>query len=105
MGAEITTAHASMNHVAFDVPPEKFDEYVEKLKAKGITPAGPINHDDSARGYSRELYPGVFVRSVYFMDPDGILLEFACWLRVFNHADVKHPAARAEDKEKYLVPA
>ncbi|HEX4740449.1 MAG TPA: VOC family protein, partial [Caulobacteraceae bacterium] len=30
------TAHGSMNHVAFDVPPEKFDEYVERLKAKGI---------------------------------------------------------------------
>ena len=28
-----------------------------------------------------EMHPGVFVRSVYFQDPDGILLEFAAWTR------------------------
>src|SRR5580692_726901 len=32
----LLTAHASMNHIAFDVPAEKFDEYCDKLKAKGI---------------------------------------------------------------------
>ena len=31
---------------------------------------------------------GVFVRSFYFQDPDGILLEFACWTRTFTDADV-----------------
>ena len=25
-----------MNHIAFDVPPEKFDEYCTRLKAKGV---------------------------------------------------------------------
>ena len=29
---DLTTAHASMNHVAFSVPPERFDEYVERLE-------------------------------------------------------------------------
>jgi catechol 2,3-dioxygenase-like lactoylglutathione lyase family enzyme len=103
-GGEITTAHGSMNHVAFDVSPEKFEEYFEKLKAKGLKPTGPLNHDDSARGYSREMYPGVFVRSTYFMDPDGILLEFACWMRAFTPADVSHTPATAADAVKYLQP-
>jgi hypothetical protein len=25
------------------------------------------------------MHPGVFMRSLYFFDPDGILLEFSCW--------------------------
>lgn len=103
-GGEIVTAHASMNHVAFDVPAEKIDEYYEKLKSKGLKPTGPLNHDDSPRGYSREMYPGVFVRSIYFMDPDGILLEFASWTRVFTEADVSHKPATAADATKYLQP-
>jgi hypothetical protein len=37
------------------------------------------------------------VRSVYFQDPDGILLEFACWIRGFNNADVSHAPARDVD--------
>jgi len=102
---ELATAHGSMNHVAFDVPEELFDEYYEKLKAKGLNPTPIINHDDSAYQVSRELHPGVFVRSVYFMDPDGILLEFACWTRVFTEADIKHVPAKAIDKDRYLEPA
>jgi hypothetical protein len=37
----------------------------------------------------------VYVRSVYFQDPDGILLEFACWMRGFISTDVSHAPARA----------
>jgi hypothetical protein len=43
------------------------------------------------------MHPGVYIRSVYFMDPDGILLEFACWLREFRPDDVAHEPARAQD--------
>ena len=32
------------------------------------------------------MHPGVFVRSVYFQDPDGILLEFAAWTRSLTPA-------------------
>ena len=101
---DLATAHASMNHVAFDVPEEKFDEYYEKLKAKGLNPTPIFNHDDSKYQVSKELHPGVFVRSVYFMDPDGILLEFACWTRVLNEDDVKHAPTTAADKERFLEP-
>ncbi|MGI8925776.1 MAG: VOC family protein [Tepidiformaceae bacterium] len=101
---DLTTAHASMNHVAFDIPPEKMDEYVEKLRAKGLKPTQVFNHDDSKYGVTREMHPGVFVRSVYFMDPDGILLEFACWTRVLNEADVSHTPATAADAARYREP-
>jgi hypothetical protein len=90
-----------MNHVAFNVPVEKFEEYHQKLKDKGLDPTPIFNHDDSPQQISREMYPGVFVRSVYFMDPNGILLEFACWTREFTDADVKHAPARAIDRDRY----
>ncbi len=99
---ELTSAHGSMNHVAFDVPPEKFDEYYEKIKAKGIQVTPILNHDDSPRQISREVHEGTFIRSFYFQDPDGILLEFATWLRSMGPDDVKHKPARAVDRDRYL---
>jgi catechol 2,3-dioxygenase-like lactoylglutathione lyase family enzyme len=98
---ELVTAIGSMNHVAFDVPEEKFEEYYEKLKARGLEPTPILNHDDSPRGIAQEMGPGVFVRSVYFMDPNGILLEFATWTREFTDADVRHKGARASDASRY----
>jgi catechol 2,3-dioxygenase-like lactoylglutathione lyase family enzyme len=100
---ELVSAHASMNHVAFDIPEERFDEYVEKLHAKGIKTSAVLNHDNSPSQVAREMHPGVFVRSIYFMDPDGILLEFASWTKVFTPADVAHRPATAADAEKRLA--
>ncbi len=92
---ELITAIGSMNHVAFDVAPERFDEYVEKLRAKGIHTSQVSNHDDSEWTVSRDVHDGVFIRSVYFFDPDGTLLELACWTRTLTDADVAHEPARA----------
>ncbi|MEU3714030.1 VOC family protein [Streptomyces catenulae] len=78
---EIVSAVGSMNHVAFHVPPEHFDAYHSRLAAKGVRVSAVLNHDDSPTGVAPALHDGVFVRSFYFQDPDGILLEFACWLR------------------------
>jgi catechol 2,3-dioxygenase-like lactoylglutathione lyase family enzyme len=91
----ITSAIGSMNHLAFDVAPEKFDEYVAKLKEKGVECSPVLNHDDSPSGVSKEVTDDVFVRSVYFFDPDGVLLEFAAWTRQLTDADVRHAPARA----------
>jgi catechol 2,3-dioxygenase-like lactoylglutathione lyase family enzyme len=92
---DLTSAVGSMNHVAFDVAPEKISEYRDRLMAAGIPCTEVANHDDSEWGISDALHPGVFVRSVYFQDPDGILLEFACWMRDFEPGDVAHAPARA----------
>jgi catechol 2,3-dioxygenase-like lactoylglutathione lyase family enzyme len=91
----ITSAIGSMNHVAFDVPIDAIEGYVERLRAKGIECSDVVNHDDSEYGVSREMHDGVFVRSIYFADPDGIMLEFAAWTRALTPADVRHEPATA----------
>ena len=89
------SAMGSMNHVAFSVAPDKIEDYRERLRAAGVACSVVVNHDDGPEGVSPELNDGVFVRSIYFQDPDGILLEFACWTRELTPADVAHEPARA----------
>ena len=91
---DFVTAHGSMNHVAFDVPSERIDEYVERLRSAGVDCTDVANHDDSEFGIAAEPHDGVFVRSIYFMDPDGILLEFAAWQRALTDDDVRHEPVR-----------
>jgi len=92
---DLTSAVGSMNHVAFAVPEEKLEEYRDRLLALGIDCSEVANHDDSEWGVSREMHPGVFVRSIYFQDPDGTLLELAATTRAFTPEDVAHEPARA----------
>jgi catechol 2,3-dioxygenase-like lactoylglutathione lyase family enzyme len=93
------TAHGSMNHIAFDVPAEKFDDYVARLQSKGIAVSPILNHDNSPSQVSRTVTPDVFVRSVYFFDPDGVCLEFASWTKVFDKSDVAHDPVTADGKK------
>ena len=101
---ELLSAVGSMNHVAFHVPQERFEEYRRTLKAKGVEVSPILNHDDSTSGVAREMHDGVFVRSFYFQDPDGILLEFACWTKAFTDADVTHTPRTAADRTAPKVP-
>ena len=84
---DITTAHASLNHIAFDVPLERFEEYRQRLIDEGIEVSMILDHDDSKYSVARTFHPGVFVRSFYFFDPDGVLLEFAAWTRAMGRPD------------------
>lgn len=102
-GGRIVSAHGSMNHVAFDVPVDRFDEYVQKLQDRGIEVSPVLNHDDSPSTIAREMHDGVFVRSVYFRDPDGVLLEFACWTKAFGPEDTAHAPANAQGQRVQLV--
>jgi catechol 2,3-dioxygenase-like lactoylglutathione lyase family enzyme len=94
----LTSAIGSMNHVAFAVPPEQIEAYRDRLLAAGIDCTEVANHDDSEWGITDKLHPGVFVRSVYFQDPDGILLEFACWTKALTGDDVVHAPKRVADR-------
>jgi catechol 2,3-dioxygenase-like lactoylglutathione lyase family enzyme len=98
----IVTAIGTMNHVAFDVPAEKIEDYRARLIAAGIEVTDVINHEDSERQVSHEVNETTFVRSIYFKDPDDIVLEFAGWLREFHAADVSHAPARADDQPRNL---
>ena len=103
-GGDIRSAHGSMNHIAFNVPAERFDEYVDKLKAKGIQTGPVLNHDNSPNQVSAEITDDVFVRSIYFWDPDGVMLEFASWTHAgFTEKDVAHEAVDAEGRKSRPV--
>ncbi len=58
-------AIGAMQHCAFTVTAARFGEVEARLKARGIDYIGPI----------RQL-PGLL--GIYFYDPNGIRLEFAC---------------------------
>lgn len=97
---EWISAISSMNHLAFDVPAEKFADYRKRLKEAGVRVGPIVNHDDSESQVATEMHPGVYVRSFYFQDPDGVLLEFACWLREFTPEDVAHTPRTAAERRR-----
>jgi len=101
---DLVTAIGSMNHVAFDVPADRIEEYRRRLIDKGIECSPIINHDRSPFGISKEMTDDVFIRSIYFFDPDGILLEFACWTGELTDADVSHAPARARATTEATAP-
>lgn len=82
----IATAVGSINHLALNIPVDKFDEYREKLIAKGVH-VSDIKYwtiDEQCRPVfvrDPESSPYVFMKSLYFRDPNGIQLEFAAWTR------------------------
>ena len=86
----ISAVPGTMNHVAFDVAPDKIDAYRELLVAKGVEVTEVVNHDDSESGASEAINESTFVRSLYFKDPDGTQLEFAAWARSLTDQDVEY---------------
>lgn len=95
------TAIGTLNHLAFDIAPEHFDSYREKLIAKGIPISETWNHADSINGAPKPNYDpatdngDVFIRSLYFKDPNGVILEFAAWTRPLRPEDIAHEAKTA----------
>ncbi len=94
------SAHGSMNHIAFNIPAERFDEYYQRLVDKGVDVTKVLNHDNSETQSSDEMNDGVYVRSVYFFDPDGVCLEFAAWTKVFTDEDVAHDPMQADGHKR-----
>lgn len=87
---DVTSAVGSCNHIAFDVAPERMEVLRERLKAAGVACSKIVDHDDSEWTVAETPHDGVYVRSMYFQDPDGILLEFAAWTRPLGPGDVNH---------------
>ena len=88
------TAHASMNHLAINIPIEDFDVTVARLRAKGVE-CSVINHSDGPDHAPAEPTDQTWIRSVYFTDPNGIMMELAATTKVFGPEDVRHTPARA----------
>jgi catechol 2,3-dioxygenase-like lactoylglutathione lyase family enzyme len=96
-GASTATAHASMNHLAVNVPLEKFDDYAERLQAKGLK-IYVLNHNDPPDPHaSIEPMTSTWIRSMCFADPNGIWMELAAYTRPFSEADVSHEPAQQLD--------
>jgi len=91
------TAHASMNHLAISIPLEKFDEYAERLKARGVS-LRIINHEDSEQHASPVVTDKTWIRSMYFTDPNGIHMELAALTRAWRADDIRHDPVDAEGK-------
>jgi catechol 2,3-dioxygenase-like lactoylglutathione lyase family enzyme len=91
----IVTAHGSLNHLAFNVRLDKLQEYREKLIAKGVQVTPVLHHADVPSGYVSEPDETTFISSIYFYDPDGILLEFAANVRELGDPDrdIQHQPA------------
>jgi len=88
------TAHASMNHLAISVPLEKFDEYAERLRSKGVA-LRVLNHEDGEKHSNEQLTENAWIRSMYFRDPNGIHMELAALVRPFRPSDVAHDPVNA----------
>ena len=84
----------------FALVPKKVGESAlyQRLKAKGVRVGPVLNHDESETQVSAAVHPGVYVRSFYFQDPDGITLEFACWIKEFTSTDTRAVPRTAADR-------
>jgi len=65
----------AMHHVAFSVDGvDELRRLAQELEEKGVAVSPVVDHD--------------FIKSIYFRDPDGILLEAAAYTRALGEADV-----------------
>lgn len=85
-GESISSAHGSMNHVAFHCALEDIEAYRDTLMSKGVDCTEIVNHADveTKPGVDRvteETDEDTWIRSFYFFDPDGAMLEFCANVR------------------------
>ena len=92
------TAIASMNHIALDVPKEKFDEIFAGLRAKGIE-VFMINHG-SDKPFDDTADEKTWIRSMYFRDPDNIAFEFASLMRELGAREDLAPGVKNAKGER-----
>ena len=117
------SADGSMHHIAFKIAPDKVDEYFQRLTENGIDcrfvahglPGGArerrmmaelagltaeeaaVKMDGMAAGHRMtpaDIDEETFGASMYFKDPDGIMLEFCAWLPAYDRLGRDHEPAR-----------
>lgn len=93
------SAIGSMNHLALTIPLEKFDEYAERLKKRGLKMLVVKNHNHPPYpGATPEATPTTWVKSMYFPDPNGIRMEFAAYTAPFSEKDLQLDPTDASGK-------
>jgi glyoxalase family protein len=84
----------NVHHLAFNVSKATYEQVVDRLAERGIENTGPINRH--------------FMDSIYFRDPNGQLIELACFKFTppegYRHADVLSLAhrLRIEDGSNFI---
>ena len=89
----ISSAHGSINHVAFSVDADAIVAHREQLVARGVDCSALVDHNDVVNGSDPSEYAQAqnksWLQSFYFLDPDGIMLEFCADLQPgLGHADL-----------------
>ena len=94
-------APGAMHHLSFAVPGDKLEEYRQLLLEAGVEVTEIITHQDEA---------GDTISSIYFRDPDGIVLEFSAWadtpapdLSAFAPAKAGDGPLRRQDGVPYTI--
>ena len=81
----ISSAHGSMNHVAFSVAAKDIAAYREQLVTKGVDCTPIVGHNNVVTDADASDHAAVqnkpWLQSFYFLDPDGIMLEFCADLQ------------------------
>ena len=70
-----------MNHLAFDVPLERFEEYRQKLIEAGVEVSMVLDHDDSESRSRRSSIQACSCARSTSSIRTAIMLEFASWCR------------------------
>lgn len=56
---------STLNHLAFEIPPESYEAHRERLDAMGLDPR-------------ESVFPALWAKALFFNDPEGNLLELIC---------------------------
>jgi len=62
---QVAASRSTLNHLAFEVPPESFGEHRRRLEDRGMDP-------------QEVSFPAMEARALFFEDPDGNLIELIC---------------------------
>lgn len=85
------TAVGSMNHIAINIPLERYQEYYDRLAKRGVTLTHMYHSDEPDPPASTDIRPNTWVASIYFWDPNGVRMELAAFTRTFGPDDINLP--------------
>lgn len=58
-------SRSTLNHLAFEIPPESYGEHLERLEGLGLAP-------------QTSEFPGMSARAMFIKDPEGNSIELMC---------------------------
>ena len=56
---------STLNHIAFEIPPESYEDHIERLELHGLNPL-------------MTTFPNLSAKAIFFKDPEGNTIELIC---------------------------